>query len=255
MVVGLDVFRLAFAGFENQYALIGGAATEAHLEAAGLEFRATKDLDIVLCLEALTPEFVAALWAFIEAGGYEIREQSDGPRQFYRFNRPTDPRYPAILELFSRRPDVISLPAGARYSPIPTDGSVESLSAMLLDDNYYALIQGGMTRVEDVSVLDVQTLIVFKAYAYNNLARDKAAGGNVSSRNVTKHRGDVFKLLQLVPAVLTMELPEAVRADVQAFVTAVRQDEGFDPKALNLRSDKPTLLGRLAEIYGVSADG
>lgn len=61
MVVGLDVFRLAFAGFENQYALIGGAATEAHLEAAGLEFRATKDLDIVLCLEALTPEFVAAL--------------------------------------------------------------------------------------------------------------------------------------------------------------------------------------------------
>jgi hypothetical protein len=70
MVVGIDVFKAAFAGFEDQYTLIGGAAAEIHMTGAGLPFRATKDLDLVLCLEALKPEFVQAFWAFIDAGGY-----------------------------------------------------------------------------------------------------------------------------------------------------------------------------------------
>jgi hypothetical protein len=44
---------------------------------AGLEFSATKDLDIVLHIEVLKPAFGTAFWEFVETGGYGIRESSE----------------------------------------------------------------------------------------------------------------------------------------------------------------------------------
>ena len=54
MVKGLAKFREQFRSHAGQYVLIGGAACDLLMEEAGLEFRATKDLDIVLSVEALT---------------------------------------------------------------------------------------------------------------------------------------------------------------------------------------------------------
>ena len=48
MVRGLDVFRRHFAGHTDQFVLIGGTAATLAMAEAGLDFRATKDLDIVL---------------------------------------------------------------------------------------------------------------------------------------------------------------------------------------------------------------
>lgn len=108
MVRGLDVFRTHFAGHADQYVLIGGTAATLAMEGAGLEFRATKDLDVVLHIEALQPEFGAVFWSFVEAGGYEVRQASvSGKPVFYRFQKPADPRFPAMLELFCRAPDGI----------------------------------------------------------------------------------------------------------------------------------------------------
>ena len=99
----LDIFQQRFAAYVDQYVLIGGTAASLTMEAAGLEFRATKDLDIVLHVEALTPAFGEAFWKFVEDGGYEIRQASDtGKPIFYRFQKPADARYPAMVELFAR---------------------------------------------------------------------------------------------------------------------------------------------------------
>lgn len=88
MVRGLDMFIDHFKDFPEQFVLIGGTACDIAFDMAGGDFRATKDLDIVLCAEALTNEFVEALWKFIDSGGYEIREKSSGHRQLYRFSKP-----------------------------------------------------------------------------------------------------------------------------------------------------------------------
>jgi len=53
MVRGLNLFRQFFAAHANQYVLIGGTAATLAMEEAGLAFRATKDLDVVLHIEAL----------------------------------------------------------------------------------------------------------------------------------------------------------------------------------------------------------
>ena len=70
MVNGLDIFRGHFHGYADRYVLIGGTACEIAMASAGLSFRATKDLDIVLFVEALDAVFVWAFWAFVLAGGY-----------------------------------------------------------------------------------------------------------------------------------------------------------------------------------------
>ncbi|RZB30108.1 MAG: hypothetical protein SRB1_02388 [Desulfobacteraceae bacterium Eth-SRB1] len=46
MVRGLDLFRDYFKDYTDKYILIGGTACDLAMESMGLNFRATKDLDI-----------------------------------------------------------------------------------------------------------------------------------------------------------------------------------------------------------------
>lgn len=66
MVKGLEIFRDFFRNHADQYMLIGGTACDIALQAVGYSFRATKDLDIVLCIEVLNKEFVKVFWDFIK---------------------------------------------------------------------------------------------------------------------------------------------------------------------------------------------
>ena len=51
MVKGLDSFIAQFRDFTDCYTVIGGAACDILMSEAGLEFRATKDVDMILILE------------------------------------------------------------------------------------------------------------------------------------------------------------------------------------------------------------
>jgi hypothetical protein len=143
MVRGLEVFLAHFRSFNDRFVLIGGSACEMAMLEAGLEFRATKDLDIVLWLEALDEEFVHAFWSFVRSGGYAIQKKSTGKPVFYRFARPKEEGYPFMLELFSRGPDVLDIAEGHHLTPLPMDDEVSSLSAILLDGEYYEFIRSG----------------------------------------------------------------------------------------------------------------
>lgn len=94
MVRGLDVFRVHFKEFKESYVLIGGVACYLTMEEAGINFRATKDLDIVLCAEALDGDFIAHFWEFVKAGGYRNQQKSTGGKQFYRFDKPASEGFP-----------------------------------------------------------------------------------------------------------------------------------------------------------------
>ena len=56
-MVGINSFKQYFKGFENQYVIIGGTACELLMSNQELDFRATKDIDRVLIVEALSKEF------------------------------------------------------------------------------------------------------------------------------------------------------------------------------------------------------
>lgn len=65
-IKGLERFREHFAGYEDRFVLIGGTAAHLAMEQFGVDFRATRDLDIVLLIEARDAEFGAAFWRFVE---------------------------------------------------------------------------------------------------------------------------------------------------------------------------------------------
>lgn len=59
-VHGLDHFTLAMNGVEDAFVVIGGIAAALLLEAAGLDSRVTKDVDVVLIAKDIAP-FAAKL--------------------------------------------------------------------------------------------------------------------------------------------------------------------------------------------------
>lgn len=58
MVHGLDRFKSYFRGFEDQYVIIGGTACDLLMSDEGFDFRATKDIDLVLIMETITPNVI-----------------------------------------------------------------------------------------------------------------------------------------------------------------------------------------------------
>ena len=90
MVGGLDLFKEYFSPYIDQYVLIGGVACSILMAEAGLDFRATKDLDIVLYVEALHANFVKAFWRFVDFSSCvnPVHRRQENP-----LNRPEDPAY------------------------------------------------------------------------------------------------------------------------------------------------------------------
>ncbi len=141
MIRGLDLFREHFADYRKAFVLIGGVACHEWLATQGLAFRGTKDVDMVLIVEALDDAFVKRFWEFIEAGKYKGRYKSEDGRELYRFEEPEDERYPAMIEIFSRKPAKIDLAERQHIVPIKLDEDSASLSAILLNDDYYDLVR------------------------------------------------------------------------------------------------------------------
>ncbi|MDP3176481.1 MAG: hypothetical protein Q8M76_01170 [Spirochaetaceae bacterium] len=250
MVVGLDRWRSHFADYVDRYVLVGGVACDRLMDEAGLAFRLTKDLDVVLIIELLDPSFADAFWAFIEAGGYEGRERADAGK-LYRFQRPAAENYPQMIELFSRAPDGFDLAPGSQLTPLPIDEAAGSLSAILLDDGYYDFLRENARLVEGLPLLTEAALIPFKARAYLDLSARKAAGEAVDSKNIKKHRNDVFRVMQLLAEDAVLALPDPIRNDLAAFLDDVSRDEGFKPTDLGLKLSPDEALSRLAKAYGL----
>ena len=253
MVRGLDRFREYFAGQEDNYALIGGAACDILFGKVGLPFRATKDFDVVLCVEVVGAEFATVFAEFLEAGGYQARERSTGRREFYRFHRPSDGTFPAMIELFARRPDALALPDSRALAPIPAEEDAISLSAILMDNDYFDALKTMRSIVDDVSLVDERLLIPFKARAFLDLSERKATGENVDARHIRKHRGDVFRLVQLLPGEGSVALAASIQADLGGFLGQALGEKDFNYAVLKLPlalDDAAATLGRYYRLEG-----
>ncbi|WP_291213365.1 hypothetical protein [Hydrogenophaga sp.] len=255
MVRGLDLFRERFAAYADQYLLIGGTAASLTMEDAGLQFRATKDLDIVLHVEVLTPAFGAAFWQFVNAGGYQLHQVSDtGKPKFYRFQKPADERYPAMIELFARVPDGLTPAEGSQLTPIPLDEAVSSLSAILLDETYYAFILAGRREIGGLSWVGEDRLIPLKAIAWLDLQARKDQGAAIDARDIRKHLNDVLRLSQLLAPTTLIPLDPKIGSDLARFLAEVAADTSIDPQALQLgKISVIELVTRIAQAYGLQA--
>ena len=241
-----------FRGYEDQYAIIGGTACDLLMTDGGLDFRATKDIDLVLIVEAVDLQFANRFWEYMIAGGYEHRNKSTGDPQFYRFTNPRSRDYPMMIELFTRKPAAVSLPEDAVLTPLPVDEEISSLSAILLNDDYYEFLKQGRVRISEVTILDAPYMIPFKAKAWLDLSDRKAAGEAVDSKNIRKHKNDVFRLTELLDQNQERlhNIPVVVRNDMRLFLERIG-GEDVDLKQLGIRGkSKESILNQLMRVYG-----
>ena len=248
-MIGVDAFREPLAKHEGKFILIGGMAAAVQADEAGLEFRPTKDFDVVLVLEALDKSFFDDFWDFVKAAGYSY-EKSNGEKQYYRFRKPTAAGYPAQIELFSRKPDVIELPQGAQLTPIPAGEDASSLSAILLDEKYYDCLLRGRIISNGIPVLGAGLMIPFKAKAYLDLDQRKNEGQLIKQREIDKHRADVFSLLGMLTADAQIDIPSSVKGDLARFLEMAGADAGFDPQP-STGVPKVDAIARFKAIYSL----
>lgn len=187
------------------------------MENEELPFRATKDIDIVLIVESITVEFGKQFWKYVKEAGYEHKNKSTGEAQFYRITSPKSKDYPYMIEIFSRNLDFIILEDDAIPTPLPIDEEISSLSAILLNEAYYDLLKDGQLIIDGIPVLNPTCLIPFKAKAWLDLRERKSKGEPVDSKNIKKHKNDVFRLAQLITADTRQILSTDIFEDMKEF--------------------------------------
>ncbi len=249
MVKGLAGFKEWFEGYEEQYVIIGGTACDILMSETGISFRATKDIDLVLILEALNPEFGKQFWEYVIEAGYEHCKSSSGEPVFYRFSKPKSEGFPAMIELFSRKMDSMFLPDDAILEPLHIGDEISSLSAILLEKDYYDFLRSGKTVLDGVSVLSAEYIIPFKMKAWLELSARKANGENVDSKNIKKHKNDVFRLTELLYPETRVLVPETVYYDIREFISHM-ETENIQLKKLGVvGQEKEEILKGFMKMY------
>ena len=153
-----------------------------------------------------------------------------------------------MIELFSRRTDAIALPADAVLTPLPLDDDLSSLSAILMDDDYYGFLRAGSTVVDGIPILDAAHLIPLKAKAWLDLTARKAANEPVDSRHIRKHKNDIFRLAGIVFPNHKTEAAVSIIADLAAFCAAMRAED-VDLKSLGISDSKEDILDKIIDTY------
>lgn len=224
MVKGLDIFKKYFEQYPDNYVIIGGTACDIIIDEAGFVPRATKDIDIILVVEALSSEFVKQFWQFIKDGVYGDQEKSNDERQYYRFKKPKNLDFPYQIELFSRTPDVIILEGEAHLTPIPVDDDLSSLSAILLNDDYYNYMIEHSQVEDGLHHADIEALICLKAKAFLEIKERIENGSNEDSKQLRKHKADVFRLTVMLTPESEFDLPKTIQAHVNQFAELTAGD-------------------------------
>lgn len=219
--------------------------------------RATHGIDMIIVVERMTPQYGEQFWQFIREAGYrpEKSKAKEGESPKYEMYRFIDGKtgYPEMIELLSRHPDALGEPKGLVIEPLPIDGELSSLSAIIMDDDYYQFTIEHSRLTDDIRHADSAALIALKARAYLNLLQDKQNGKHVNSKDIKKHRSDVLKNVVImtedeVPA------PASIVECIKEFVMSIRNDwaELANPLAKSLDQNSEfvdALLEQLENLF------
>lgn len=223
MVEGLEKFRESFKDFTDCFTVIGGTACEILMNEQEIDFRATHDIDMILILEDKKEEFGTIFWKFIKEGGYKCGWKNNDNLHFYRFTEPQK-NYPCQIELFSRKQNY-HLDIEQGIIPIYIDDDTSSLSAILLNDDFYNFMMEGRRVVSDIPVLSAEHLIPFKMYAWLDLKQRKLNGEFVKDKDYKKHKYDVFRLMNIINESAKIKTQGLVKDKVREFLEKIVDEQ------------------------------
>lgn len=136
-----------------------------------------------------------------------------------------------MIELFCRTDFELKNAEG--ITPIHIDDEISSLSAILLDDDYYKVLLDGKVIANNLSVLRPEYLILFKAKAFLDLKKRKESGENVDSNDIKKHKKDILRISAELMLEKVANLPESIEKDIKFFIDSLEQNP-FESNSLKL---------------------
>ena len=152
-----------------------------------------------------------------------------------------------MIELFARTDFKLKEMNG--LTPIHIDDEVSSLSAILLNEDYYSVLLSGKVGVQELSVLRPEYLLLFKAKAFLDLSARKANGEHVDSRDIKKHKNDILRIAMEFVLEKTDVLPETVHTDIKDFIEKL-EEEPFDKNLLKTYGlANGEVVARLQQLY------
>ena len=132
--------------------------------------------------------------------------------------------------------------------PVHISDDLSSLSAILLNDEYYEFLKSGLVLINGIQVLNYTRIIPFKAKAWLDLKMRKENGESIGSKKIEKHKCDVFRLSQLITGNDRIELSGEILNDMTNFISKI-ENETIDLKNLKIRGEKSKILDTLKRVY------
>lgn len=227
MVNGIDKFKEAFSKYSDCYVIIGGTACDYVLRDTSMKPRATVDIDMILVVENMTKSFAKDFWQFIRDGGYKNgkRKRDEDKEPVYELYRFTDSQlgYPIQIELLSHHSAILGEPSGFHIEPIPTEEEISSMSAIIMDEDYYNLTIKHSYIDDGLRIADSTALICLKAQAHLNLLTEKKRGNHVNSKDIKKHRNDILKLIATSTNIAPITVTEKIKTVIDLFAEYIRE--------------------------------
>jgi hypothetical protein len=259
MVKGMEKFKGHFAGFEDNYVIIGGTACDITLRDTDMRPRATDDIDMIPVIEKMTPEFGKRFWAFVVLGGYQSRQRHCGNKkskaELFRFINPRE-GFPIQIELLSKYPDILGEPTGFHLTPIPVGDEISSLSAILLDEEYYHQAIENSVVEDGIRIAGPLSLLCLKVKAFLNLTEEKNANPAIRNSDVKKHRDDVFKLFAMrIDPFTPVELSANMKKSIGIFIGMMEQslpNQSLQDSLQRTDDEIRGYLDMMKEIFGVT---
>ena len=103
--------------------------------------------------------------------------------------------------------------------------------------------------LDGIPVLSPTCLIPFKAKAWLDLKERKSNGEQVDSKNIKKHKNDVFRLTQLITADTRQMINPEIADDMRKFLSEI-ENEDIDLKSIGIRNaNKAVIIDLLYHCY------
>jgi hypothetical protein len=206
----------------------------------------------------MTPEFEKRFWEFIELGGYTSRQRKRGDiesvTELFRFVNPGE-GFPVQIELLSRYPEILGEPTGFHLTPIPTGEDTPSLSAILLDEEYYHQTIDNSVIEDGIRIANPLSLLCLKVKAFLNLTEEKKTNPKVHKGDIRKHRDDVFKLLAMrIDPLTPIELSDTMKAELSLFIDEMGKSLPNQSLSDSLQRSEIEIrgfIGIMKDIFGI----
>lgn len=242
---GLSHFQDYCKDLDDNYVVVGGFATIMHLDRE-LEGhgKATFDIDLVL-LTNNSVEMSQRIKQYINDGEYKIQIGEKDQYKYYRFIEPQKQNFAKEIELFASNENDLELENSQRIIPVDPEEGLYSLSAIMLDPEYFEMIKNNVDKTNRAPCTNTQATMMLKMSAFYDLkSRD--------DKKWKKHRRDIVKLALLLTGEEQIKLTGRMKQDFDSFIKHLNDE--VDQKMIKsfgdgLPIDKEQIIEVMEQVF------